>query len=278
MSEISRLETRAVDIARAHIEAWSNHDFEQARKNLARDVHVTVTTTQPTMSATDTFGLEKYMDGLIKFAQAVEPGSARIIGSVGDEHNALIMLSVKAALGPGGAKLDVPAARLYFLDDNGKIKTEQVIFYAAPNLTPQNNIKSDHELFLDQSYYLNAPPETVFQALTDPKILVKWFLAKAYVDPREGGDYDFDWLGGFHQSGKITRFEKDKAVSFSWNRNTIAAFETLKKGRGTLLKLHHGRFKDPEPFATASSRWGYFLTNMKSVLDHGIDLRSKDDS
>src|SRR5690242_18346337 len=63
-------------------------------------------------------------------------------------------------------------------------------------------------LVIEQSYYLNAPTETVFEALTEPKMLVKWFLAKAHVDPREGGDYDFDWLGGYHYSGKIMRFEK----------------------------------------------------------------------
>jgi uncharacterized protein YndB with AHSA1/START domain len=130
-------------------------------------------------------------------------------------------------------------------------------------------------LVIEQSYYFDASPETVFKALTDPKILVKWFLTKAYVDPREGGDYDFDWLVGYHYSGKIMRFEKNKAVSYSWARDTTASFEIAKEGRGTLLKLRHGTFTDPEPFGVASSRWGYYLTNMKSVIEHGSDLRAK---
>ena len=132
-------------------------------------------------------------------------------------------------------------------------------------------------MIIEQSYVLNAPPETVFQALTDPEMLVKWWVAKAHVDLREGGDFDFDWLNGFHLSGKIMRFEKDNAVSFSWSQHTTAALQVLKKGRGTILKLHHGDFKDPGHFALASSRWGYYLMNLKSVLDHGTDLRSKDD-
>ena len=120
----------AVAIARAHAEAWSHHDWDKARQMLAPNVHVMTTTTQPIMAATDLTGIDNYMDGLIKFAEAVEPGSARVIASVGDEHNSLILLSVRAAFGPDGAKVTLPAARLALLDKNNQIKTEQGVFFA----------------------------------------------------------------------------------------------------------------------------------------------------
>jgi hypothetical protein len=41
------------------------------------------------------------MNGLIEFAQAVVPGSARVIASVGDEQNALVMPTVEADFGAG---------------------------------------------------------------------------------------------------------------------------------------------------------------------------------
>ena len=122
-------ESPAVAIARAHVEAWSNHDFDKARDGLAPDVRVTATTTQPIMPATDLTGADNYMIGLTQFAQAVVPGSLRVIASIGDERNALLMLTVEADFGAGKATL--PAARLYLLDENKKIKTEQVVFYAA---------------------------------------------------------------------------------------------------------------------------------------------------
>jgi hypothetical protein len=116
-------------VARAHIEAWSHHDFEAARTLLADDVHVIAMTTQPTPPLTDLTGVDNYMPGLIQFAQAVVPGSARILAAIGDEHNALIMFTVEAEF--GGQKTTLPGARLYLLDDENRIKTEQVVFYAG---------------------------------------------------------------------------------------------------------------------------------------------------
>ncbi len=122
-------EPPAVAIARAHVEAWSNHDFDTARDGLAPDVRVTASTTQPFPPATDLTGADNYMIGLTQFAQAVVPGSLRVIASAGDERNALLMLTVEADFGAGKATL--PGARLYLIDENNKIKSEQVIFYAA---------------------------------------------------------------------------------------------------------------------------------------------------
>ena len=123
----------AVAVARTHAEAWSHHDWDTARALLAPDVHVITMTTQPDLPATDLTGVEDYMEGLIKFAQAVEPGSARVIASVGDERNSLILLTVRAAFGPGGPNVTIPAARLALLDENNKIKTEQVVFFTLPD-------------------------------------------------------------------------------------------------------------------------------------------------
>jgi hypothetical protein len=70
------------------------------------------------------------MAGLVAFAQGVVPGTARLLASVGDERNALLTLTVQAS-GPDGTPMTLPGSRLYLLDENGKIKVEQVVFYAA---------------------------------------------------------------------------------------------------------------------------------------------------
>ena len=124
-------ESPAVAVARAHVEAWSNHDFDTARSLLADDVKVTATSSNPALPQTDLTGVGNYMEGLTAYAQPIVPGSVRILASTGDDHNALLTLTMTMAGGPFGSGATAPCARLYVVDDNNKIKTEQVIFYVA---------------------------------------------------------------------------------------------------------------------------------------------------
>ena len=123
-------QSAAVAVARAHVEAWSSQDFDKARELLAPDVRVTATTTAPYPPDTDLTGVDDYMAGLVAYAQPIKPGSMRVLSSVGDERNALLMLTVEADF--GGGKMILPGARLYLLDDDTKIKSEQVIFFGSP--------------------------------------------------------------------------------------------------------------------------------------------------
>src|SRR6516162_2486897 len=72
MSQTS--DSRAVKLARAHVEAWARKDFETARNGLAT-------------------GVEDYMQGLIMFAQSIVPGSVRVTDSAGDDNYALLMVT-----------------------------------------------------------------------------------------------------------------------------------------------------------------------------------------
>ena len=124
-------ESPAVTVARAHVDAWGSHDFDTARTMLAPDVKVTATSTSPVMPHPDLSGADDYMAGLMAYAQPIVPGSVRVLGSTGDDRNALLLLSLTMAGGPFGEGTTAPCARLYLIDDNGKIKAEQVVFYLA---------------------------------------------------------------------------------------------------------------------------------------------------
>ncbi|MBO0684916.1 MAG: nuclear transport factor 2 family protein [Candidatus Dormibacteraeota bacterium] len=121
----------AVARARAHVEAWSSHDWEAARSALAADVQVTAVTTNPAFPDTNLTGVDAYMQGLIAFAQPIVPGSQHLLACLGDERNALLMLTVQLA-GPDGTQMTLAGARSYLFDDDGKIKVEQVVFYTVP--------------------------------------------------------------------------------------------------------------------------------------------------
>ncbi len=139
-------------------------------------------------------------------------------------------------------------------------------------------------------YYYAAPREKVFAALTDPKQLAKWFLAKAAVTPKKGGTFRFTWReGGYSMRGKVNEFDPPKRVHYEWNDRfeggklfrTEARFSLARKGRGTELRLHHRGFKSGKKwtwlYGAINSGWTYYLLNLKSVLEHGTDLRSKRD-
>jgi hypothetical protein len=80
----------AVKIALAHIDAWSRHDWDETRQLLAPNVHAFVTTTMPNLASSSEFtGADKYMELKKEGAQLVELGSVQVIGTIGDEFNAL---------------------------------------------------------------------------------------------------------------------------------------------------------------------------------------------
>jgi hypothetical protein len=120
------IDSPAVALARAHLEAWSHHDLDTARGNLAADV-------QFYSPAGNMVGIDEYMDGplgLTQFARQVVPGSLRVIAAIGDERNALIMYQVDTEGGPIGSKT-FPSAQTWLLDEEGKIQVERIISYAT---------------------------------------------------------------------------------------------------------------------------------------------------
>lgn len=115
----------AVTIARAHINAWSHQDWEKTRELVAPNVHVVATSTQSTLPGGEASGIDDYMERLIKTVQFIEPGSVQVISAIGDARNALVLETLRIALGPGGTMVTLARASLYLLDENNKIIEER---------------------------------------------------------------------------------------------------------------------------------------------------------
>lgn len=103
----------AIAIARAHIDAWSHHDWDKTRELLASNVRVLVTSTQPEFGSGEYRGIDAYMEPKIRAAQLIEPGSVRELSAIGDETNALILVTMRIGLGPGGTMMTLARACLY---------------------------------------------------------------------------------------------------------------------------------------------------------------------
>ena len=121
----------AVAAARAHVEAWGKRDYVAAREALADDVWVSVIAADPNFPKTDLNGVEAYLEQVVQFKDAVVPGSTEVVESVGDDKQALLMVNSKVKFGPETPEMDARSARMYVLDDDGKIKIEHVIFFLS---------------------------------------------------------------------------------------------------------------------------------------------------
>jgi uncharacterized protein YndB with AHSA1/START domain len=141
-------------------------------------------------------------------------------------------------------------------------------------------------LTIRQSYYLRAPVKKVFRALTEPTKITKWFVGEARLDPRRGGTYRFTWLGGYRHGGKVLEFIKNRRLALEWPTprlgKTRVTFTVRPRGKGTQLRVVHSGYKTTpawlEMYGGTQSGWAYYLMNLKSVLEHGNDLRSLRDS
>jgi SnoaL-like domain len=119
----------AVTIALAHIDAWSRHDWDKTQELLAPNVHVLVTSTIPNFGGGEFTGIDNYMARKVKAAQLIEPGSVQVIGTIGDESNALTLITFRIGMGPGGTMATMARSCLYLLDENKKIKEERDSFF-----------------------------------------------------------------------------------------------------------------------------------------------------
>lgn len=93
-------------------------------------------------------------------------------------------------------------------------------------------------------WQLEASPERVFAALTEPAALRAWFADEAEVEPKVGGAYRF-W--GRHVYGsptaggqRLTRFEPGQALAFTWQLHGQPSAVTLELSPGDLEKNADG--------------------------------------
>ncbi|HYB77983.1 MAG TPA: SRPBCC domain-containing protein [Thermoplasmata archaeon] len=143
---------------------------------------------------------------------------------------------------------------------------------------------------IEQTFYYAVPPEKVFSALTEPAELAKWFVERAEFNPKKGGSFRLTWPGGYSMRGKVKLIDPPKKLHLLWVDRfeggkvfeTEARFTFTKRGKGTQLTLSHRGFKSGKKWVALyggiQSGWAYYLTNLRSVLEHMTDLRSDRDA
>jgi uncharacterized protein YndB with AHSA1/START domain len=130
--------------------------------------------------------------------------------------------------------------------------------------------------------FIETTPAQVYYALTHATALHEWLCDFATVAPRPGGRMYLWWHGDFYSAGEYVALEENKSMTFKWfARFEPAATEVTialtPKENGTLVSLRHivpdgdGWIVRAQGF---KAEWDSTLSNLKSVLETGLDKRT----
>jgi uncharacterized protein YndB with AHSA1/START domain len=92
---------------------------------------------------------------------------------------------------------------------------------------------------------LRHPPEKVWEALTTPEGISRWWQSDAEIEPRVGGRFDLRFREFDHRmTGTITDYAPPSRFGFTWGEEVVSGgshvlFELSPDPLGTHLRLVH---------------------------------------
>lgn len=141
--------------------------------------------------------------------------------------------------------------------------------------------------------HVDAPIQKIYDAWAKPEEIERWFLKKAcYFDAdeiqlsknktfSEGLRYEWDWyLYDITEKGKILFANQKDHIQFTFAGNCIVDVTLKEFENGTIVTLNHKDIPidDESKYNIrlgCDGGWSFFLVNLKSVYEGGLDLRNK---
>jgi len=137
--------------------------------------------------------------------------------------------------------------------------------------------------------YLDKPVEEVYKLIGTGNGLTKWFIGKSvykhngairndkeYV--QSGDEFKWEWLEkDLSIDGKVLEAEINKIFQFTFGGSFIVTL-TVKEDKGRTLftlnqKYSPGAKSNDFAHINCCVCWAFFITNLKSVIEFGNDLR-----
>ena len=129
---------------------------------------------------------------------------------------------------------------------------------------------------IERELFIDAPPERVFELLTDAELLIEWMAPEAELDARVGGQIRWTHLEGDSVIGNFVELVPARRVvfTFGWDRPDVAVPPgsttveiDLRPARGgTQLRLVHRGLSGPMADAHAGG-WTNYLTRLAFVAE-----------
>lgn len=140
----------------------------------------------------------------------------------------------------------------------------------------------------DVYLYVDAEPRAVMDRWRSTSGLASFFIHSMTLGDHRGvstdsaaitaGDhYRWQWIHGHSLEGEFIAVDENR-IEFTFGADYRVCVSAAPAGRGTLLRLHQSGMADEEQerihgSLNCRSCWVYFLVNLKSVVEHGCDLR-----
>ncbi len=130
---------------------------------------------------------------------------------------------------------------------------------------------------------IDATPEEVFRALSQPVLMDKWLSKQAKVELRAGGDYSYGWTtskaGNQVPAGpsKLIEVEPNRMLMHDWSYGdeppTRVRWELQPLGRRTRVTITHTKFDDPTVHGGYSQGWAAFMVSLKDIVEGREPIR-----
>ena len=125
---------------------------------------------------------------------------------------------------------------------------------------------------------INATPQRVWQALTDPAFTARyWYGTRLESDWKVGSSITFVKPQGEPDTGKVLVSDPPRTVSFSWHiawgemakeKDSRVTFTIEPDGAGSKLTLVHDEFEEGSKAAEAlKNGWPGILGGLKKTLE-----------
>jgi len=82
-----------------------------------------------------------------------------------------------------------------------------------------------------------APPDEVWESLTEPKRLEEWFANDVELDPREGGRGVFRWADGDERHATVRELDEEHRIVLDWDDGGQVAIELEPVEDGTRVHV-----------------------------------------
>lgn len=130
---------------------------------------------------------------------------------------------------------------------------------------------------IERELHVRAPVDRVWQVITDPAYVARWFGDRAEIDLRPGGAAVFGWDAHGDSQAIVERVEPPREFAFRWARekgvpvaggvSTLVSFSLSPADGGTRLRLVESGFTDEVHQKENSGGWDAELADLVAFVE-----------